>query len=47
MSDLIRRVLLVKNKVYKAVDFWLDNVLGGYVVEFTMEATQSYSAVKG
>jgi hypothetical protein len=28
------------------VDFWLDSVLGGYITEFSIECTQSYSVVE-
>jgi hypothetical protein len=28
------------------VDFWMDSVLGGYIIEFDIDSTQSYSSTE-
>jgi hypothetical protein len=44
--ELVRKLDLVSNPTTQAVDFWLDNVLGGYVTKFAVDCIQSYSVVE-
>ena len=32
----------VSNPIYRAVDFWVDNILQGYITEFAVETITSY-----
>jgi hypothetical protein len=43
--ELIQQVNNVSNSISHVVDFWLDNILGGYTTEFTIDETQYYSTV--
>ena len=36
----------VSNPISRAVDFWIDSILEGYVTEFVVEAITSYSKVE-
>ena len=36
----------VSNPISRAVDFWIDSILEGYVTEFIIEAITSYSDPK-
>jgi hypothetical protein len=36
----------VNNKFNCEVDFWLDNIAAGFITEFTVDTTKSYSAVE-
>ena len=33
----------VRNNISRAVDFWVDSILQGYITEFVVEAITSYS----
>jgi hypothetical protein len=44
--ELIRQVNTISNRVSRAVDFWLDSILGGYITEFSIDCTQSYSVAE-
>jgi hypothetical protein len=44
--ELIQQVNTISNWISRAVDFWLDSVLGGYITEFSIDCTQSYSVVE-
>jgi hypothetical protein len=44
--ELIRQLNTVSNKVSHAIDFWLNSILGGYITEFAVDCTQSYSVVE-
>jgi hypothetical protein len=44
--EQIRQFNMVSNKVPLAVDLWLNNILGGYIIEFSVDCTQSYSVVE-
>jgi hypothetical protein len=35
--ELVRQVNLVSNPTTRAIDFWLDSVLGGYVTKFVVD----------
>jgi hypothetical protein len=34
----------VDNKFMRAVDFWLDNIVAGFITEFAVDTAKSYSA---
>jgi hypothetical protein len=36
----------VTNKISHTIEFWLDNVLGGYITEFAIDCTWSYSVLE-
>jgi hypothetical protein len=44
--ELIQQVNTISNQISCTVDFWLDSVLGGYITEFSIDCTQSYSVVE-
>jgi hypothetical protein len=44
--ELIRQVNIVSNWVSRAIDYWLESVLGGYIIEFAIDCTQSYSVME-
>jgi len=44
--ELIQQVKEVRNKTSCTFDYWLDSVLGGYVTKFSIDFTQSYSAIE-
>jgi hypothetical protein len=43
---LIQQVNTISNRILRTVDFRLDSVLGGYITEFSIDCTQSYSVVE-
>jgi len=43
---LVRQFNYVSNPTTHVVDFWLDNILGGYITEFVVYCTQSYSVAE-
>jgi hypothetical protein len=43
---LVRKLNFVSNKTSHIVYFWLDNILGGYITEFAVDCTQSYSVTE-
>lgn len=32
-----------ENKIMKAIDYWIDNILGGFITEFVIDTYVSYS----
>jgi hypothetical protein len=44
--ELVRQLNFVSNNTSRAVDFWLDSILGGYITEFIVDCTQSYSVAE-
>jgi hypothetical protein len=44
--DLVRKMNSVSNKNSHAIDFLLDNILGGYITEIAVDCTQSYSVAE-
>ena len=42
----MHEVTSVSNTISRAVDFWVDNILQGYIIEFAVEAITSYSEAK-
>ena len=45
-DQLVREVTSVSNTIYRAIDFWVDSILQGYITEFVVEAITSYSEVE-
>lgn len=39
----MRRLEATKDKIAHAVDHWLDQVIGGFIIEFAIDTTVSYS----
>jgi hypothetical protein len=37
---------MISNKVSCAVDFWLNNVLGGFITKIVIDCTQYYSVIE-
>jgi hypothetical protein len=44
--ELIIQLNKISNKVSHTVDFWLNSILRGYIIEFVVDCTQSYSVVE-
>ena len=42
-AQLIRELTIVSNPISRAVDFWVDSILQGYITEFAVETITSYS----
>jgi hypothetical protein len=36
----------VNNKFMRTVDFWLDNIIAGFITEFVVDTTKSYTAAE-
>jgi len=43
---LINRLKIISNSIYRAVDYWFDSILGGYITEFAVDTVKSYSAAE-
>jgi hypothetical protein len=37
--ELVRQLNFVSNNTSRAIDFWLDSILGGYITKFVIECT--------
>jgi hypothetical protein len=44
--ELLRQLNSLSKKSSRAFDFWLDSILGGYIIEFAVDCTQLYSVVE-
>ena len=42
-DQLVHEMASVSNTIFRAVDFWVDNILQGYITEFAVDAIASYS----
>ena len=42
-AQLIHKVTSVSNPISRAIDFWVDSILQGYIIEFAVETITSYS----
>ena len=42
-AQLIRDLASVSNPISRAIDFWVDSILQGYITQFVVEAITSYS----
>ena len=45
-DQLVQEVTSVSNSVSRAVDFWVDSILQGYITEFVVDTITSYSEAK-
>ena len=45
-STLIKKVKRVDNVVSREVDHWFDSTIGGYIIEFVIDRTKSYSQIE-
>ena len=45
-AQLIHELNSVSNPISRDVDFWVNNILQGYITEFTVETITSYSETK-
>lgn len=43
IPELVRRLEASVDKIVQAVDHWLDRNIGGFITEFTVDTTVSYS----
>jgi len=41
--ELMRKIEATKDKIARAVDHWLDRVIGGFITEFAIDTTVSYN----
>ena len=46
MPELVRRTEASEEKIACAVDNWLDQIIGGFITEFIIDTTVSYSEVE-
>jgi hypothetical protein len=44
--ELVRQLNIVSNPTTRAIDFWLDNILGGYISEFAIDCIQPYNVTE-
>jgi hypothetical protein len=44
--ELVRPLNFVSNPTTCAVYFWLDSILGGYIIEFAVDCIQSYTVAE-
>ena len=42
-AQLIHELASVINPISRAIDFWVDRILQGYIIEFVVEVITSYS----
>ena len=42
-DQLVREITNVSNPISRVVDFWVDDILQGYITEFAVETITSYS----
>ena len=40
---MVREVTIVSNTISRAVDFWVDSILQGYITEFVVDTITSYT----
>ena len=45
-AQLIRKLTSVSNPISRAIDFWVDSILQGYITEFAVEMITLYSEVE-
>jgi hypothetical protein len=45
-SKLVRQLNYASNDTSQTIHFWLDNILGGYIIDFAVDYTQSYSVIE-
>jgi hypothetical protein len=42
----VEQLQQVNNKFTRAVDFWLDSIVAGFITEFVVDTTKSYSTAE-
>jgi hypothetical protein len=42
----IAQLQQVNNKFTHAIDFWLDNIIAGFIIEFVVDTAKLYTAAK-
>jgi hypothetical protein len=42
----IMQLQKVNNKFTRAIDFWLDNIVAGFITKFAVDTTKSYNAAE-
>ena len=45
-DQLVCEVTSVSNTIFRAVDFWVDSILQGYITEFEVDTITSYRKAK-
>jgi len=45
-SELVHRLEALEDKVARAVDHWLDQIIGGFITKFVIDMTMSYNKVE-
>jgi hypothetical protein len=45
-SVQIEQLQQVNNKFTRAVDFWLDSIVAGFITEFAVDTVKSYNATE-
>ena len=45
-SVQLEQLQQVNNKFTRTIDFWLDNIVAGFITEFAVDTTKSYNAVE-
>ena len=43
MSQFVRRLECVNNTISRVVEFWVDSILEGYIIEIVVDTIKSYS----
>lgn len=44
--ELVQRLEASKDKIARAVDHWLDHIIGGFVTKFAVDTSVNYSEVE-
>jgi len=44
--ELVKRLEASEDKIARAIDHWLDHMIGGFVTEFMVDTSVSYSEVE-
>ena len=39
----MHRLEASEDKIARAVDYWLDRIIGGFIIEFAIDMTMSYN----
>ena len=45
-DQLVHEITSISNTISRAVDFWVDSILQGYITEFVVDTITSYSEAK-
>ena len=45
-DQMVQEITSVSNAISRAVDFWVDSILQGYITEFAIDTITSYSEAK-